>query len=1325
MSLISKCWKGSKLFTLVLFVLITFICAISSYLLFTHSGNKHVIEIVKKIEPRLSITLDSGSLFNNPIYSNVSWISPLITIQFSKLAYEFDWSCLLNKICIEKLQADDMVIILTLDENESEIVEVEVDSDPFTSVQIPIEIDLKSLILNNAHFSMPDIVAVDAKYWEIQAHAKKDDIKVINSFTDGLIVDLTNTQKQAQENTSSASDENSIHNFVQLNTLPSVLTLKDLPQIDIFFNLDINAIKIDDFALTKDEQSIVSVNTAEAVFTFFYTKLKVNSLKLDLPEVELDLDGEVDFSDKYPLSTTFSGKLKEIDFLQPKTLLASQQFSVKSYGDFSDLHTELQLSNKLSAQAKFRVDLFSENLPHDLALTWQKIRWPIDVDAQFTSQKGSLISQGKLNDYEVQVQGDYKIEGIPAGELTLDASGNLQNLDIGTLSVNTLNGILDLSGQLDWQDNIKWQGLLAIDNIDLVQLKTDYTGQFNGLIKQQLEIELLKNETPIWQFSIPEISIDGIFLERSFAINGEVNGDSKSGILLNNVLINNSDNKLSINGNISQINDLNIDLNIVDLSHLLLESSGKIFGIVNIKGPNEKINISTELKAESISYQQNTIQKIDLIAQSVISDQPKLTMQLQAENLFITEQDIDEISIKVNNIGRSKEGENHQIDLSIDSKLASTNIEIQIAQIKETWLSSISNAKLYFPHHQVTLQDPFDIVLGNEAVKLTPHCWLASSNSINNAGELCIEKINIAEAGEIAFTLESFLLSSLDPMLSKELNIHGALTANAKAKWDAEKKPEISVQVYSNDMKLNLNLDPQTNEIVTYPMENFLFELNTDKQKAEVTAIVSSKGLIEAKIQGQFLPYQEADNLKGQIDINVPDFSPFNVLIPTLEKLAGQLITKIDISGTLKEPIIFGKVNIIDATIVAVGSPVLINRFNSQVNIKNTTASIEGSFYTDEPVVEEVKTDENKILLIDDTFNIVDKSLKLITKPISRTNSKIEDIPGIANIVGQIDWHKELKGNLHFYANKMTINDYSQIDMLVSPDLKLIIAEHINLQGNILVDKGEISIKELPEGSVGVSDDIIVIDIEEKKGASDLPIAMDLRIDLGDRLHVEAIGLDTTLKGMLQINKAYNTDLTVRGEIKLIDGSYRALAQQLVLRKSRITFQGIPESPYISIEAIRDPTKIEDNVTAGVRVTGTPDQLELIIFSDPALSQQDALSYIMRGKSLANNSDNDSSSQVTSMLIDIGAGKSSNVMNDLGNKVGITGLTLDSSGSGDDQSVGVSGYIAPGIEVSYGVGVFESFTIFAIRYELFEKFYIELSSGIDQAVDAYYEFDLH
>ena len=70
------------------------------------------------------------------------------------------------------------------------------------------------------------------------------------------------------------------------------------------------------------------------------------------------------------------------------------------------------------------------------------------------------------------------------------------------------------------------------------------------------------------------------------------------------------------------------------------------------------------------------------------------------------------------------------------------------------------------------------------------------------------------------------------------------------------------------------------------------------------------------------------------------------------------------------------------------------------------------------------------------------------------------------------------------------------------------------------------------------------------------------------------------------------------------------------MRKGELLFSGPPDQPVLNIEAIRNPEATEDDVIAGVRVTGSADEPKAEIFSDPAMSQQEALSYLLRGQGL-------------------------------------------------------------------------------------------------------------
>ncbi|ABM03686.1 hypothetical protein DUF490 [Psychromonas ingrahamii 37] len=1311
---------------LTLLLLIIFTVASVTSILLTHSGTNLAIKLATKFEPRLAVTIDSGSFFLNPHYSNISWKSDSFSISFSKLEYAFDWSCAFTKICVEKLHTDDMVIVLDLDKvtppTEAEIKALA--DNPFTSLQLPISIDIQSLILNNSSFILPDRLSVASKRWEIQAQGFKDNITVFNSITEGLVIDLPSSKDEIIPDKTVAATETS--NSIALNSLPALVSEQNLPEISSFFNLDIKNIQISDFKLTQgDKQPIVSINSVQSVLRFFYNKLEVDQFSLDMPNADLELIGEVNFTGKYPLAVQLTGSIKDLKYLQPNSLLNGQHFILKSSGDFSNLKTDLQLTDKITAQMKLDVNLLADNLPYSISLDWQKSGWPFDGKSSYFSPKGQFSSQGKLNDYQLRLQADYELENMPGGKVDLKAAGDLQNLNVNNLKINTLNGLLKLTGALDWSKKITWQGQLDIEDIDLKQFKTEYTGQFNGKLKQYVAIELNENKAPGWLVSIPEMAITGQFLNRPFAINGAINGNDKEGLMLKNVDLHNADNQIIINGKLAQKNDLTVAINIKDLSHALLNSSGVIKGRVNIQGPMDAIKISSDLQADALHYETSSLNSLKLNGQLLLSkQQPKATLVVQAKKIDVADQLIESIDINVKNTGHSAQGENHQIDLEVVSDILSSDMRIQLKQSGDKWLTAVSAAVLNFHKQKLTLDTPFDVVIEKQDVQLTAHCWTASSNSIKNNGKLCLKKLNIGKNNNIILQIDSYLLAGLDEILPEKISFDGAVSANADISWQGNDKPAGDIKIYSTDMKIKLHLATDDKNIVEYPVDTFVINVLSDQKKIDFSANLSSKNLLDAQLKGQLKNNTNNPNIEASVDFNVLNFTPFSVLIPEIEKLSGMLNANLSVNGAIKNPLVNGEIHVKDTSIKAVGAPIQLHDLNTLIKINNQSATLEGYFDTNGR--DPASKDNNKIFkFINKTVSLVDTSLKFVTSPLhkNKTITKEDIEKGKSYISGEFDWQDKFKGKVNLYGNQMVINDYSKIYLLVSPNLELTFDQNINLTGDVVVDQGKITVKELPAGAVSTSKDIVVVDIKQKPNATDLPIMMNLTLDLGEKLKIEAFGLDTLVTGALLMRKRLNKDFTVHGDLKLVDGSYRALGQQLVLQNSRIIFQGIPESPYISIEAIRDPNKIEDDVIAGVRVSGTPDKLELVIFSDPSMSQQDALAYITRGKSITNSLNSQEDNQFTNMLINFGAGQTSEVMGDFGNKVGISDLSLTSSGEGDGQTVGVSGYIAPNLELSYGVGVFDSFTIFSIRYELFERFFIEASNGLNQAVDVFYKWD--
>ena len=114
----------------------------------------------------------------------------------------------------------------------------------------------------------------------------------------------------------------------------------------------------------------------------------------------------------------------------------------------------------------------------------------------------------------------------------------------------------------------------------------------------------------------------------------------------------------------------------------------------------------------------------------------------------------------------------------------------------------------------------------------------------------------------------------------------------------------------------------------------------------------------------------------------------------------------------------------------------------------------------------------------------------------------------------------------------------------------------------------------------------------------------------------------------------------------------------------------------------------ENDVIAGVRVTSLADEPKAEIFSDPAMSQQEALSYLLRGQGL--DSGQSDSAAMTSMLVGLGLPEVGGLWVKNRRDVRRKQSGAGHRGRGDSSQVVVSGYVLPGLRVKYGVGIFDS-----------------------------------
>jgi translocation and assembly module TamB len=96
-------------------------------------------------------------------------------------------------------------------------------------------------------------------------------------------------------------------------------------------------------------------------------------------------------------------------------------------------------------------------------------------------------------------------------------------------------------------------------------------------------------------------------------------------------------------------------------------------------------------------------------------------------------------------------------------------------------------------------------------------------------------------------------------------------------------------------------------------------------------------------------------------------------------------------------------------------------------------------------------------------------------------------------------------------------------------------------------------------------------------------VALDLRLDLGGRMHIRGHGLSARLSGELRLVTNKQGQLRASGTVRTRDGTFVAYGQRLEIERGNIYFNGPLDDPGLDIVAMRKRQAVE----AGVALSGT------------------------------------------------------------------------------------------------------------------------------------------
>lgn len=1254
-------WKKISLGVLV-FILLVLGTVI--FLVGTTSGLHLLFKAANRWVPGLEIGQVTGG-WRDLSLKNIRYDQPGIAVNAGEFHLAVKLGCLRDSsLCVNDISLKDINVVIDTKKMPPAALVKEEDNGPL-NLSTPYPITLSRVALNNVNINIDD-TTVSVMNFSSALNWEEKNLTLKPTSLSGLLIALPKVAKVAQEQVVEPKVENPKPDELPLGeSLKQLFAKPLLPQmtdVHLPLNLNIEEFRGEQLRLTGDTD--ITVSNMLLKVSSIDGNMKLDAFDIDSNQGTLNATGTATLRDNWPVDITLNSTLN-VDPMKGEKVKLKVGGEVRKQLEFG-----VNLSGPVDIVLRGQTQLAEAGLPLNLDITSEQLYWPFTGEKQYQADDLKLKLTGKMTDYTLSFRTAVKGQDVPPATITLDGKGNEQQISIDKLSVAALEGKTEFKALLDWQQAISWRGELTLDGINTAKTFPDWPAKLNGLAKMRGSLY-----GGTWQLDIPELKLAGNVKQNKVSVDGQLKGNSYMQWTIPGLHLELGRNKADVKGELG-VKDLNLDANIdaPGLDNVLPGLGGTAKGLVNIRGTVDAPQVMADITASNLRWQALRVARVLVKGDVKSTDQLAGTMNVRVERLSQPG-----VNISLATLAAKGSEKQHELELRVQGEPVAGQLKLagSFDRNEQRWKGTLSDTRFTTPVGPVALNREIALDYRNQEQKISigPHCWT------NPNAELCVpQTIDAGAQGRAVVNLNRFDLAMLKPFMPDTTQASGTFSGKADVSWDATKEglPQGEVTLSGRNVKVTqvVNDAPLP---VAFETLNLNAKLQNNRADLGWLIRLTNNGQFDGQVQ--VTDPQGRRNLGGNVNIRNFSLAMANAIFTRGEKAAGTLNANLRLGGNLQSPQLFGQMQLNGVDVEGNFMPFDMQPSQLAMNFNGTTSTLQGV----------VRTQRGQI-----------------------------------NLSGDADWSQinNWRARVAAQGNKVRITVPPMVRLDVSPDLVFEATPTLfTLDGRVDVPWARIVVHDLPESAVGTSSDEVMLNADlkpEKPKSAAIPINSNLIVHVGNNVRMDAFGLKARLTGDLKVTQDQQ-GLGLNGQINIPEGRYHAYGQDLIVRKGELIFSGPVDQPLLNIEAIRNPDATENDVTAGVRITGTADEPKAEIFSDPAMSQQEALSYLLRGQGLE--SGQSDSAAMTSALVGLGVAQSGQVVGKIGETFGVSNLALDTEGVGDSSQVVVSGYVLPGLQVKYGVGIFDSLATLTLRYRLMPKLYLEAVSGLDQALDLLYQFE--
>ncbi|MDB5768118.1 MAG: tRNA(Ile)-lysidine synthetase [Collimonas fungivorans] len=469
-------------------------------------------------------------------------------------------------------------------------------------------------------------------------------------------------------------------------------------------------------------------------------------------------------------------------------------------------------------------------------------------------------------------------------------------------------------------------------------------------------------------------------------------------------------------------------------------------------------------------------------------------------------------------------------------------------------------------------------------------------------------------------------------------------------------------------------------------------DLQAGQIKLDSQLAASRIGTLSAQLQlalqhsGSSWTVSDSSALSGQAKLQVPQLKSMGALIGPQVALDGSLALDLNLTGQLGKPMLSGKV---------AGDQLAVTLFDQGIKLKDGTARL----------------------------NLADNVVDL-------QQLEFHGGDGTIRATGRLQL-----GHDNPDLTASVVADHLQL--FASPDRQLMLSgqakianvkEQLHVDGKFTVDK---ALFDLPKSSAPVlGDDVVIVRKETKARATPLteqerlakaaqkpaggatPV-MNVEVDFGSDFRFRGSGADLLLRGAMQVRSEPYQPLRATGTIRVASGSYEVFGRKLAIERGLINFQGPIDNPNINILAMKRNQEVE----AGAEITGNPSNLRVKLVSEPNVSDEEKLSWLMFGHGSDSSAlgQRQAAGQALALLGNYGGKK-------IAQGIGFDEFSIGSSDSGieNEQVVSLGKVITEKINLGYEQSLTSAASILKLTWQFSRRWSMVMRGGTINGLEVLY-----